>query len=119
MSTPERALVAGVDPSAVATAVLGCPSVAGLSGGPFGGVATYLPGRRVQGVVVRESDDGGLPDITVHVVMRFGVSVAEVAGEVRTAVAAAAPGCRTDVHIADVVLPGGAPPAPSRTQPGG
>ncbi|MGL5861474.1 MAG: hypothetical protein ACRCY9_09490, partial [Phycicoccus sp.] len=34
----------------VAEAVLAVPGVAGLHGGTFGEVATYLPGRRVIGI---------------------------------------------------------------------
>lgn len=111
MTSPGRTLVAGVDPEVVAAAVLACPAVAGLSGGPFGSAATYLPGRRVRGVVVRETGSGGLPDVAVHVVARFGTPMTEVAGQVRAAVSAAAPGSRTDVHVDDVALPGEEVPA--------
>lgn len=141
MTSPGRALVAGVDPAVVAAAVLACPAVAALSGGPAGSAATYLPGRRVRGVVVREAVHGGPPDVAVHVVALFGTPIAEVAGQVRAATSATAPGSRTDVHVDDVLLPGQAvedqdlagpmpadgsalrsdpltPPAPSRPQPG-
>ncbi|MFD4183444.1 hypothetical protein ACFWPB_20405, partial [Rhodococcus sp. NPDC058514] len=36
----------------IADAVLAVPGVAGLHGGMFGEVATYLPGRRVLGVAL-------------------------------------------------------------------
>jgi len=106
VTTPGRTLVAGVDPEVVAAAVLACPAVARLSGGAFGAAATYLPGRRVTGVVVREDAAGGLADLAVHVVAHYGTPMTEVAGQVRAAVAAAAPGARTDVHVDDVALPG-------------
>ena len=47
------------DADAIAAAVLACPSVAGLGGGPAGAVATYLPGRRVTGVRVRPDGPAG------------------------------------------------------------
>ena len=54
--------------------------MAALSGGRLGGVGTYLPGRRVTGVVLRDND------LEVHIVGRYGVPVAEIAAEVRRAV---------------------------------
>ncbi len=101
MTTPGAALVAGLDPRVLAAAVLACPGVADLSGGPFGGVGTYLPGERVTGVVLRETA-AGPPDVAVHLVCRAGVPVPEVAGQVRAALAAAAPGSRVDVRVEDV-----------------
>ncbi|GHE09208.1 Asp23/Gls24 family envelope stress response protein [Klenkia taihuensis] len=101
MTTAAAALVAGLDPRVLAAAVRACPGVAGLSGGPFGGVGTYLPGERVTGVVVRETAVGP-PDVAVHLVCRAGVPVAEVAGQVRSALATAAPGSRVDVRVEDV-----------------
>jgi len=52
----------------------------------FGEVATYLPGRRVAGVRVRE------PGVDIHVSVRFGVPIREVAERIQTAVAAIEPG---------------------------
>lgn len=69
----------GPDPDAIARAVLDCPAVAGLSDQ----VATYLPGRRVAGVAVRED---GVVTVEVHVVGRWGPTMAEIAGQVRRAV---------------------------------
>ncbi|SDF85407.1 Asp23/Gls24 family envelope stress response protein [Klenkia brasiliensis] len=109
MTGPDGALVAGVDPRVLAAAVLACPGVVRLSGGPFGAVGTYLPGERVTGVVVREVAAGGPPDVAVHLVSRTGVPVAEVAGQVRTALAAAAPGSRVDVRVEDVDTAEGRP----------
>jgi uncharacterized alkaline shock family protein YloU len=79
------------DADAIAVAVSAASGVAALSGGRFGGVGTYLPGRRVTGVVI--GDD----DLEVHVVGRYGVPVAEIAAEVRRAVEPYA-GDRT-VHV--------------------
>ena len=90
---PAPAGAASDEPSAVqiADAVRAVPEVAGLSGGRLGGVGTYLPGRRVTGVVIRGED------VEVHVVGRYGVPVAEIAAAVRQAVQPYA-GDRT-VHV--------------------
>jgi hypothetical protein len=69
----------GKEADQIATAVSALPGVAALSGGRLGGVGTYLPGRRVTGVVLREDD------LEVHVVGRYGVPVAQIAAEVRQA----------------------------------
>ncbi len=70
---------AGDEAEQIATAIGAVPAVAALSGGRLGGVGTYLPGRRVTGVVLREDE------LEVHVVGRYGVPVAEIAAEVRRA----------------------------------
>ena len=49
----------------VAAAVLACPASAGLSAGPFGTVGTYLPGRRVTGVQITDTE------VTVRLVARL------------------------------------------------
>lgn len=80
----------------VAAAVLSVPGVAGLHGGAFGEVATYLPGRRVAGV--RLGDELA----AVHVSVVYGVPVSETAEAVRAAVA---PLLTTpvDVSVEDIV----------------
>lgn len=82
----------------VATAVLGVEGVSGLHGGSFGEVATYLPGRRVTGVRLRE--DGS----DVHVTIGLGARVPDVATRVREAVGAVAPGS-VEVVVEDVAAP--------------
>ncbi len=99
------------DPADVlAAAVLAVDGVAGLHGGMFGEVGTYLPGRRVAGVALHDAG------AEVHIAVRFGVDVQIVATAVR---AAAAPlvGGPVDVVIEDVELAVLALPAaePSRT----
>lgn len=89
-----------VDVDLVAAAVLACPSVARLSGGLMGEVATYLPGRRVRGVVVRSTE--GRTGIEVHVVGRFGPPTREIAGQVHAAVGAVAPSTAVSVFIDDL-----------------
>lgn len=81
----------GQEAEDIAAAVSAAPGVAALSGGRLGGVGTYLPGRRVTGVVVRADD------LEVHVIGRYGVSVTEIAADVRRAVEPYA-GDRT-VHV--------------------
>lgn len=76
----------------VAAAVTACPAVAGLADGAL---ATYLPGRTVAGVAVRAGS------AEVAVVARLS-PMADVAGQVRAAISAVAPGLRVDVHIVDV-----------------
>ncbi len=83
----------------VAAAVLAVPGVAGLHTGTFGEVATYLPGRRVEGVRLR-------PDrAEVHLVLAWGAAVEPTAAAVRR-VASAVAGTVVDVSVEDVADPG-------------
>ncbi|WP_329085247.1 MULTISPECIES: hypothetical protein [unclassified Streptosporangium] len=77
----------------IADVVLRCPDVADLSGGPFGTVATYLPGERLPGVALRENE------VEVSVVVRLGRPLPEIADEVRTAVAPMVGDRPVNVHI--------------------
>lgn len=81
----------------IAAAVVACPGVAGLAEGP---VATYLPGRAVHGVAVMSRS------VEVAVVARHGPPLAEVASEVRAAVAGIVVGVPIDVTITDLEPPG-------------
>ncbi len=87
------------DLEAVAAAALGSPLIAGLSGGRFGEIATYLPGRRIVGV--REVDG----TVEVHVVAKWGRPLPEVAEVVRAAVAAHVPGTPVAVFVDDIEVP--------------
>lgn len=82
----------------VAAVVLAVPGVVRLHGGPFGGLGTYLPGRRVTGV--RVDDDG----TEVHVVVSATESVAVTAARVQRAVSAVAP-MPVRVHVDDIDQP--------------
>lgn len=99
MSTVPDGAAEGPEPELadlVATAVVSVPGVAGLHTGSFGEVATYLPGRRVNGVRLRE-------DATeVHVTLVYGTPVLETAEKVRTAVASLVP-TPVEVTIEDIV----------------
>lgn len=99
MSHPSRGRdTAGVGLLAdqIAAAVAGCPAVAALADGP---VATYLSGRTVPGVAVRDNL------VVVAVIARHGQPLAETADQVRAAVRGAAPGLAVDVRIDDIQLP--------------
>ena len=98
------------DPDAIAAAVTACSTVAGLSGGVAGEVATYLPGRRVTGLRIDDAT------VTVHVVGRFGPTMTEISNEVTRAVTPLAGGRQVGVVIEDLLIPGAdgpmAPPDP-------
>jgi hypothetical protein len=87
------------DLEAVAAAALACPLIADLTGGRFGEVATYLPGRRILGV--RELDG----NVEVHVVARWGTPLPEVADVLRAAVTPHAGGLPVGVFVEDIELP--------------
>lgn len=95
MSGPTAHTVRGAEPDvdAIALAVSACPLVAGLHSGSFGEVATYLPGRRVKGVRVTAAG------VEIHVVGRYPATMAQIAAQVRTAVAGI-----TDIRPVDVTI---------------
>ena len=76
--------------------VRGCAGVSALDGGPFGEIASYLPGRTVPGVAV---DDNR---IRVQVRSRWGVPAADVAALITAALAPLAGPRPVDVAIADI-----------------
>lgn len=80
----------------VAAAVLAVPGVHALHAGVSGEVATYLPGRRVDGVRLRD-------DVcAVHVTVVWGTPLAETSDRVRAAARQHVQG-PIDVMIEDVV----------------
>jgi hypothetical protein len=90
------AVAAGAEADAVAAAARSCPAVDDLCAGMWGGVVTYLPGRQVPGV--RLAGD----HLVISVRAQWGVPAAEVAAQVRGAVAPLAGPRRIDVVVADV-----------------
>jgi hypothetical protein len=89
-------LVDGVDLDAVVAAARNAPGVDELSSGPWGGVVTYLPGRQVPGVRVA-------PDhVVISVRGSWGVPAADLARQVRAAVADLVAPRRVDLMLADV-----------------
>ena len=89
----------------VASAVLAVPGVHDLHGGVLGEVATYLPGRRVTGVRLRDGDT------QVHLVLSWGAPITATTDEVRSRVAEIVTGT---VHVAveDIAAPGAGPGTP-------
>jgi hypothetical protein len=65
------------DPAELAAAVLAHPGVARLDGGPFGTVASFLPGRRVDGVRIGVGDE----PVELAVVARLGTPLPQLATE--------------------------------------
>jgi hypothetical protein len=109
-SAPRSAVIDGIDVDAVAAAARACPGVSGLDGGPFSGVASYLPGRKIEGIVVRDGR------VTVQVRSRWAVPAPELAAVI-TAMLAPLTGNRpVDVVIADIDDP---PAAPAPSAPAG
>lgn len=95
------AVVDGVNVDAVAAAARACPGVEQLHGRAPQRTATYLPGRRVEGVRV------GRHSVVVQVRARWGVPVPELVAQLRGAITPVVNGRRIDIIVADV----GDPPA--------
>jgi hypothetical protein len=109
----ESAVVDGVDVDAVAAEVRECDGVAGLDGGPYHEVATYLPGRTIDGVSVA----GGR--VQVQVRSRWGVEAPPLAALIKITLAPLAGSRPVDVTIADIDDPPDPwSAAPGRTQRG-
>ena len=83
---------------AIAAAVLAVPGVHALHAGIAGEVATYLPGRRVNGVMLGEHG------CSIHVVLRWGVPVIDTTDAVRDAARPYVPG-PVDVTVEDILAP--------------
>jgi hypothetical protein len=96
-------LAGGADVDMIATAVRLCAGVSALDGGAHGEIATYLPGRKVTGVVV---GDGR---VTVQVRVRWGTPAPDLAALITTVAAPFTGHRRIDVVIADIDDPPGAP----------
>jgi hypothetical protein len=100
-SVPGAAVIDGVDVGAVAAAVLACPGVAALDSGQFGEVASYLPGRKVAGVMV----SGGRVKVQVRV--RWAVPAPDLARKITAALVPLTGHYPVDVVIADIDDPPG------------
>ncbi|CAN5155536.1 hypothetical protein BH20ACT24_BH20ACT24_00040 [soil metagenome] len=88
-----------IDPDAVVTAALSCPSVAAMASGRRDEVATYLPGRRVPGLRISSQE------VEVHVVARWGVFLPAVGPEIQNAVAPLAGDVPVTVFVDDIQTP--------------
>ena len=82
----------------VVAAVCAVPGVVGMHAGAFGEAATYLPGRRVEGVQIHSAV------CSVHVVLAWGAPVLATADLVR-AVVGALVRSSVDVTVEDVAAP--------------
>jgi len=93
-TTPAPAALA----DAIAQRVLDHPAVARLHGGPFGTVASYLPGRRVVGVRVDETDGS----VDLSVVLWVGVPLRQAVADLRRVVVEIAGPVIVNVTVADL-----------------
>lgn len=84
------------DPERLAEAVLRVDDVDSLHGGLAGEVATYLPGKRLPGIRVRDGR------VEVHIVVRGLRPVTDTARDVRQAVLAQAHPLPVDVIVGDI-----------------
>ena len=98
MATPHTSPAPAALADAIAQRVLDHPAVAHLHGGPFGTVASYLPGRRVVGVRVDETD--GLVDLSV--VLWVGVPLRQAVADLRRVVVEVAGPVVVNVTVADL-----------------
>lgn len=107
MSDPGGIVGTAPEPDAetVAAAALSCAGVHSLTRGTdVVEIATYLPGRRVQGVRVAPGR------AEVHIVTDYGANMVEIADRVRAAVQAAVTGGagappQVDVYVDDIEGP--------------
>ena len=97
---------------AVAAAVRAHPAVADLDGGPFGAIASYLPGRRVVGVRVGEPGE----PVEVSVVAWLGTPLPQLATDLRRLITAVTGSRVIDLTINDVIT-GDPSPAPPPASP--
>jgi hypothetical protein len=97
--TPPPAVIDGVDVAAVAAVVQGCAGVSALVGGRFGEVVSYLPGRKVAGVLVRDGR------VRIQVRSRWGIPAADLGALIKVLVAPLTGYRPVDVLIADIDEP--------------
>lgn len=88
----------------IAAAVTAHPAVAGLHGGIFGVVATYLPGRRLTGVRVDEDRLDSEP-VELAVVLHLDEPIPGVVRALRREVSRLCGGAAVDITVADVTVP--------------
>jgi hypothetical protein len=93
------AIVDGISVDAVARAVRAVPGVSDLAGGRFGDATSYLPGRRLTGVAVREDA------VRISVRARWGVAASDLLGHITMALRQIVSDRRIDVVIAEIDNP--------------
>lgn len=95
----------------LAAAVLAHPGVARLDGGPFGTVASFLPGRRrIVGVRIGTGDE----PVELAVVARFGIPLPRLADELGAVVRALLGPVGVEVRFSDVDITEPLSPGASR-----
>ena len=107
-----------VDVDELAAAVRAHPAVARLDGGPFGTVASFLPGRRrVDGVRIGV----GAEPVELAVIARWGCPLPQLAAELGAIVRGLCGPVAVDVTFCDVVVDDrhGAATEPRPRWPGG
>lgn len=92
----DTAIVEGIDVDAVANAVLACPGVSDLTDGRFGDATSYLPGRRLAGVAVREDT------VRISVRAKWGVLASDLLEQIRLALTPIVSNRRIEVVIAEI-----------------
>ena len=94
-----------IDPAAlareVAAAVTAHPAVVRLHGGPFGAIATHVPGRRLVGVRIGTRGE----PVELGVVLHLDRPIPEIVPVLRREVSRLCGGAAVDVTVADVELP--------------
>jgi hypothetical protein len=110
-SRPGSAVIDGIDIDAVAAAVRGCAGVSGLDGGQFGEVASYLPGRKVEGIVV----SGGR--VRVQIRSQWAVPAPELGALIKAVLLPLTGDRPVDVVIADIDDPASTPPPRAPVRP--
>jgi hypothetical protein len=90
------AIVDGIDLDAVASAVQACPGVSDLTDGRFGDATSYLPGRRLTGVAVREDS------LRISVRARWGVTASDLLDQITLALTPIGSDRRIEVVIAEI-----------------
>jgi len=99
----------------VAATVLTHPGVAGLHGGVFGSVATYLPGRRLTGVRIGEGDE----PVELGVVLHIHRPIPEVVRALRREVSVMCGGAAVNITVADIAVPVALAPDLAAVEPAG
>lgn len=98
----------------VAAAVLGHPAVIRLDGGPFGSIASYLPGARLAGVRVGVGQEPTQVAVVVRVGRPFPGLADEIAGRVRSVLGPVGVEVTfSDVGAADADSPSARPERPA------
>jgi hypothetical protein len=96
------------DPAALAAALRAHPGVARLDGGPFGTVASYLPGRRrIDGVRIGVGDE----PVELAVVAREGIALPQLGEQLGAIVRGICGPVAVEVTFSDVLLE--SPPEPA------